>query len=161
MKPILVSACLLGLNTRYDGQEKANAEVLQLIQRHKLTAIPICPEQLAGFSTPRSACEFSNGIGIDVINGHGTLHNTDQIDVSAEFVHGATQALNVAKICQCTLALLKERSPSCGVHTVYRNKKQVAGQGVTAALFNQQAITLFSEEELNRLEQYLGNDLNH
>lgn len=157
MNTIMVSACLLGLNTRYNAEEKANTDVLDLIQRYGLTAIPICPEQLAGFSTPRPECEFSIGDGEAVLDGNGTIHNSAQSDVSRQFIYGAQQALKVAKICHCKLALLKERSPSCGVHSVYRNKEKVAGQGVTAALFSQQSLSVFSEEELTQLGQHLSN----
>ena len=68
-KPILVSACLLGLPTRYDGKSKRSEKVLDYLQREKLTPIPVCPEQLAGMTTPRDKTFFKAGDGQTVLTG--------------------------------------------------------------------------------------------
>ncbi len=58
-KPILVSACLLGLPTRYDGKAKRSQAVIDYLQKENLLPIPVCPEQLAGMTTPRAKDLFS------------------------------------------------------------------------------------------------------
>lgn len=157
MRTILVSACLLGLNTRYDGQTKTNKQVLEFLQQRQLTPIPVCPEQLAGFGTPRSACEFSQGDGVAALSGNGTLRNREGRDVSQQFISGAHQTLLIAQHSGCRFALFKERSPSCGVNSIYRCGELTAGQGVTAALLKQQGVAIYSEEDLDRLSQQLEN----
>ena len=72
-KPILVSACLLGLQTRYNGQSKRHQKVLDYLEQQGLCPIPVCPEQLAGLPTPREQSCFHNGDGIAVLNGSGRV----------------------------------------------------------------------------------------
>lgn len=148
-QPILVSACLLGLNTRYDGQSKPASHVAAYLQNHGLLAIPICPEQLAGLATPRPPCNFTAGDGQAVLDGNGILTNDSGENLTDRFVAGAKQALEIARITGCSHALLKERSPSCGVHAVYCGTTLIEGQGVTSALFLRHGIDIFSEEDLD------------
>ncbi len=147
-QPILVSACLLGLNTRFDGACKENPAVLAYLRQNDWLPIPVCPEQLAGLPTPRSRTFFRQGDGRAILNQTGRLAAEDGSDLSHAFVRGAQEALKTALITGCRKALLKERSPSCGVHQVYLGETVVAGQGVAAALLAQNGILLFSEEDL-------------
>ena len=96
---ILVSACLLGLRCRYDGHSKPNAAVLALGE--KPTLIPCCPEQLGGLPTPRSPSEWQ---GDRIVNRAGE-------DVTAEYLRGGEEAVNLARTLGCGAAVLKERSP--------------------------------------------------
>ncbi|PLX94648.1 MAG: DUF523 domain-containing protein [Desulfuromonas sp.] len=157
MTPLLVSACLLGLNTRYNAETKMNRQVLDLLKREDVLPVPVCPEQLAGFSTPRPSCQFSCGTGEQAWHGKATLHNARGEEVTEQFKMGAEQALHIAGLSHCRLALLKERSPSCATHAVHCNNALHPGMGVTAALLQQHGIQLFSEEELDKLAQILGN----
>ena len=87
--------------------------------------IPVCPEQLGGLATPRTPANLVGGDGHDVLAGRAAVIDANGLDVSAEFIRGAEQVLAIARAQNITLALLKSRSPSCGL-----------GQptGVTAAL---------------------------
>ena len=82
MRPVLVSSCLLGLKTRYDGTDNYCQAVIDYIKTNHLTPIPVCPEQLAGLATPRPKCWFSRGDGMAVLTGEGKLINQDGEDVT-------------------------------------------------------------------------------
>ncbi len=148
-EPILVSSCLLGLPTRYDGRSKTKTVVLDYLRDNNLLPIPVCPEQLAGLSTPRPATCFTCGDGAAVLDGRGEVCNSLQQRMNEQFIAGAERTLQLARLCGCTKALLKERSPSCGVHQVYLEEQIIPGLGVTAACLRRQGITLLSEEDLS------------
>lgn len=112
-KKCLVSACLVGLCTRYDGKCKADSRCLQ--QLSELHWIPVCPEQLGGLSTPRIASDLTGGDGHDVLANRASVINKNGQDVSTQFIRGAMQVLTVARAQQIEHALLKARSPSCGL----------------------------------------------
>ena len=122
---ILVSACLLGLPVRYDGLSKPCERVVSLRENHIL--IPICPEQLGGLPTPRPRAEISNG---RVVNEFGE-------DVTENFKKGAMITLKIAEVTGVELAILKSKSPSCGIGLVYDGSfsgRLVEGNGMTAEL---------------------------
>jgi uncharacterized protein YbbK (DUF523 family) len=148
LQPILVSACLLGLNTRYDGQTKQCPAVKRYLEQRQLLPIPICPEQLGGLATPRCASSFKCGDGLAVINGTGVLCTEAGQNVTTNFLTGAEQSLQIAQLTGCTAAILKQRSPSCGVNFIYLGQQIIAGQGVTTALLAQHGISIMSEEDL-------------
>ena len=145
---ILVSACLLGINCRYNSEIKAVPEVINLFHDKNLIPIPICPEQLGGLSTPRPKVSFSIGAGADVIKGSGRLTSEFGDETTSAFIHGAEQSLSVAKLTKAKTAILKERSPSCGVKSVYQNNTLINGEGVTAALLTKNGLELLSEEDI-------------
>lgn len=148
-RPILVSACLLGLNTRYDGRTKHNQAVLDYLAAHNLVPIPVCPEQLAGLPTPREETHFTAGNGEDVLEGHGEVASKTGASMNATFCKGAEEVLKIARLTGCRVALFKERSPSCGVNQIYRGGNKVAGMGVTTALMIREGFTVFSENDLS------------
>ena len=91
-QPVLVSACLLGLNTRYDGRTKTNQRVLDYLKNNDLTPIPVCPEQLGGLPTPRQQTCFSEGDGVSVLDGTGEVvtlagANENSLKVTAIFCY--------------------------------------------------------------------------
>lgn len=145
---ILVSACLLGLRTRYDGRSKLNAGVIAWLERQGLTAVPVCPEQLAGLPTPRERTRFLAGDGTAVLAGSGTVVTFSGQTMNEEFRRGAQETLRIAELTGCRRALLKERSPSCGVRQVHRGEEMVDGMGITAALLAANGIDVCSEEDL-------------
>lgn len=147
-RPVLISACLLGLKTRYDGSSKSHPKVLELLQDPQILPIPVCPEQLAGLPTPRPACSFVIGEGADILAGRGLLVDLNGQAVNAVFRKGAEATGQIARLTRCRQAILKERSPSCGVHQIIRQGQPVAGQGVTAARLHQLGLQLCSEESL-------------
>lgn len=147
-QPILISACLLGINTRYNGIPRRDERAVEFLRREGLTPVPVCPEQLGGLPTPRPACRFTDGDGAAVLDGTGCLRDESGTDVAAPFLRGAAEVLKIAREVGCRSALLKERSPSCGVRFVYRGSTLVPGQGVTSALLTRNLFRIFSEEEI-------------
>lgn len=146
MKNIVVSACLLGIACRYDGKEKKVAEVLELTKKYNL--IPVCPEQLGGLPTPRIPCEI---VGDKAINQNG-------VDYTQEYVKGAYESLKIAKIYNSHIAILKEKSPSCGCKQIYDgtfSKTLIDKKGITAKLFDDNKITVIGESELEKLKDLL------
>jgi len=147
-KLILVSACLLGLPTRYDGRAKRSQKVIDCLQEKGLLPIPVCPEQLAGLSTPREKTCFQSGSGLEVLNQSGQVVSVSGENLNDVFCRGARMVLQIGHLCNCREAILKDRSPSCGVHQVYRGEIRVPGSGVTTALLRQEGYTVFSEDDL-------------
>lgn len=148
MRPILVSSCLLGLRTRYDGTDNFCQAVVDYIETNQFIPIPVCPEQLAGLPTPRPKCWFSRGDGVTVLTGNGKLRNGDGIDVTEVFLQGAQECLKVAKLAQCKLAILQQRSPSCGSQKIYLDENLIEGVGVTTALLVKNGLKVFSDDNL-------------
>ena len=144
----LVSSCLLGLATRYDGTDNFSQAVLDYLQQHDLVPIPVCPEQLAGLPTPRPKCWFTRGDGIDVLKSCGTICNDAGQDVTKAFSRAAEETLKIADLTDSKLAILKQRSPSCGNRQIYRNGQLIKGMGVTAAKLRQVGLKVISEDEL-------------
>ncbi len=128
----LVSSCLLGLATRYDGQSKTFRACLRFLEGK--IWLPVCPEQLGGLSTPRPAADIVGGDGGAVLDGKAQVLTRDGIDVTSKFIAGAKQVLAIAKQQEICGICLKARSPSCAVH---------GQQGVTAALLARHGFTLY------------------
>jgi uncharacterized protein YbbK (DUF523 family) len=147
-EPVLVSACLLGLLTRYDGTTKRNQAVFDWLAGENLLPIPVCPEQLAGLPTPREQTLFSSGDGHAVMAGNGKVVSLSGICMNEPFLRGARETLRIAQLTGCRRALLKERSPSCGVHLIHRSGSLVVGRGVTAAVLVEAGIDVMSEADL-------------
>jgi len=144
---ILVSACLVGCRCRYDQGSKPCDAVIALIREGK--ALPVCPEQMGGLPTPRLPAEIIGGDGGDVLDGRARVVNRAGEDVTEQFLAGAREALHMAQAAGATVAVLKERSTSCGSGAVYDGTFSGAvrpGAGVTAALLRRHGLTVFSEE---------------
>ena len=136
---ILVSACLLGAACRYDGAAKVNEKVVRLLETE--TLIPVCPEQLGGLATPRTPAERQ---------GDRVITKTGE-DVTVQYQKGAEEVLKLAKLYQCSCAVLKERSPSCGCGRIYDGTFHgtlIDGDGVTAHLLKENGISVKGESEL-------------
>lgn len=140
-KKAIISACLLGVNCKYDGgnncltQEKLN----KLKEEYEL--VPVCPEAYGGLTTPRAPSERIDG---KVISKLGT-------DVTAEYERGAQAALYLAQLFGAELAILKENSPSCGSGTIYDGSFSgvlTEGDGVTAQLLKKHGITVIGESKI-------------
>lgn len=137
---ILVSACLIGLHTRYAGDGNSIDWITALAEKHAL--IPVCPEQLGGLPTPRVPCER---MGAQVLDRDGN-------DRTQAFVSGAEMALRIAQLNHCTIAILKQRSPSCGSGVIYDGTfsgTRVPGDGVAAHLLKNAGLRVFSEEDMD------------
>jgi len=138
---IMVSSCLLGVHAKYDGTF-TNKNDLLMKYSHLGKYLPVCPEQLGGLPTPRPPVEITGG---------SAINNIGQ-DVTVQFKKGAEQCMYLAAIFPVKAAILKERSPSCGVHKIYDGSFMhvvLEGKGVTAAVLNEKGIPVYSEEDLN------------
>jgi uncharacterized protein YbbK (DUF523 family) len=132
MEKILVSACLLGLKTRYDGTD-AMDERLKVLAG-KCVLIPVCPEILGGLTVPREAATIEQGDGADFWERGGRIVLKDGNDVSGSFKAGAERAAALAKFMGISRIILKEGSPSCGVGETNTSFNRTKGMGVTAFL---------------------------
>jgi len=144
---VMISACLLGLNTRYDGDHNLSKSIIEYIRAEKLTVIPICPEQLAGLPTPRGKAWFAEGDGQTIIDGHGKIIDQSGATMDQHFLAGAGMCLQIAQLNRTKRAILKQNSPSCGTAAVYHGRQKVPGMGVTAALLKKHKIRLLSEDD--------------
>lgn len=149
---ILVSACLAGIEVRYDGGHCLTDKVRMLVEEGQ--AVTVCPEVLGGLTTPREPAEIIGGNGEDVLDGKAKVIDITGKDVTENFMKGAYIALEKAKKLNATLVVLKENSPSCGSSMIYDGSftgKKTPGLGVTAALLKRHDIQVISDEKF--LEQ--------
>ena len=107
----VASACVLGVHCRYDGSSRPSPDLLARLS--EIIFIPICPEQLGGLPTPRAPCSIEGGSGADVLAGRARVVDESGADKTAEFVRGAKESAEIAKVFGATRAFLKSRSPSC------------------------------------------------
>lgn len=135
---ILISACLIGLNCKYDGGNNENSKLVELMKEKDL--VPICPEQLGGLKTPRESAERKQE---KVITKEG-------VDVTKEYQKGAEEVLKLAKKLNIKKAILKSRSPSCGIEEIYDgtfSHTLIKKDGVTAELLKKNEIEVISSDE--------------
>jgi uncharacterized protein YbbK (DUF523 family) len=150
MGMIIISACLAGINCKYDGGNNLNKKILELVKKGK--AIPLCPEQLGGLTTPREPAEC-NGDGSMVLNGKAKVITRSGRDVTDNFIKGAKEVLRLAKKLKVKKAILKARSPSCGADKIYDGSfsgRLIDGNGVLAALLKKNGIKVYNEENFVR-----------
>ena len=136
------SACLVGLNTRYDGTNALDPMVHRLFRQGKI--IPLCPEQLGGLATPRPRAEVARGSGEDVLDGKSAVFLEDGTDVTDKFLRGAVEVVKAVRELGITRFYLKARSPSCGVGGIHVKGRLVEGSGVCAAALLREGIELIS-----------------
>ena len=139
---ILISACLLGMSCRYNGEGQIIPGTDKLMEKHHL--VPICPEIYGGLSTPREPSEIKNG---RVISKSGN-------DLTEYFERGAQEILALAKLYHCKYAILKQRSPSCGYKKIYDGTfsgKIISGKGVLAELLLKNGVIIVDETEIDKL----------
>ncbi|MGR6903524.1 MULTISPECIES: DUF523 domain-containing protein [Lysinibacillus] len=144
---ILISACLAGLNVRYNGTNSLDEKIQKLVLENK--AVTVCPELMGGFSTPREPAEIVGGNGQDVLDGNATVVESSGQDVTDLYLKGAYATLQKALEVGATHVILKEYSPSCGSAKIYNGKfngTKRAGEGVTTALLRRNNIIVLSEE---------------
>lgn len=135
---ILVSACLLGENCKYNGGNNLRQQVLAMGQEHEL--IPVCPEVAAGLGIPRIPIEIRDG---EVVRSDG---------VSVDDAIRAAVSDILAKLPQdIELCVLKARSPTCGVHQIYDGSftgTLTDGMGVLARALKDAGYRVVDDEEL-------------
>lgn len=141
---ILVSACLVGINSKYNGGKNYDEKISKLVRDGK--AIPMCPEQLGGLSTPRIPAEIRN------IDGKRYVINANGEDVTKEFKKGAEEVVDFVKRMKIDKAILKSKSPSCGIDKIYDGNfcgKLVKGNGVLVNLLIGAGVEVISSDEFN------------
>lgn len=138
-EPVLVSACLLGRPCTYKGGDNRDRVLEEQLRRDGLEAVPFCPEESGGLSTPRPAANLTAPAG-DVLDGEGCVMSIHGVDVTAEFRAGAEGALEVCRARGIRRAFLKERSPSCGCAATHIDGELVPGRGLTAELLEREGI---------------------
>lgn len=155
MHKILISACLLGENVRYDGKNSlSNSDTLQA-WKIQGRLIPLCPEVAGGLAIPRPAAEIEAGNAEAVIKGEGTIRHKEGTDVTDAFMVGAEMALALCIQHDIRIAILKEGSPSCGVNRLNDGSfsgTKIQGQGLTARLLERHGIAVFSENQIVEAE---------
>jgi len=148
----LVSACLLGIRTTFDGRSHPTPALVKLAAQGRV--IPICPEMAGGLSLPRPPAEVVGGDGHGVLDGTTRVVTSGGADVTAAFLAGAQRALATSRQHGITVAILKARSPSCGcrfIHDGTFSEALVPGVGVAAALLQRHGLTVLSEEDQDRI----------
>ena len=142
----VVSGCLAGLCCRYDGGSNPCPQVVELVEAG--LAVPVCPESLSGLPVPRPPCE-------QVLAGPEKneirVLSRDGADVTAAFERGAERALAAALASGAREAILKARSPSCGVGKVYDGSFSHTlrpGDGLWAKRLREAGFSLWTEDSL-------------
>ena len=142
MEKILISACLVGDNVKYNGGNNLSPKIDALLEKYEL--IPFCPEVEGGLSIPRTPAERKNGRVI----------NQDGDDVTDAYLRGADLAFNICLYLKIKKVILKEKSPSCGSKIIYDGSfshKEIPGMGVTAEYLKEKGIEVYSEDDIDSL----------
>ena len=151
MTKVLVSACLLGSEVRWDATSKLIDHPVLRRWIEEGRVVSVCPEMLGGLGTPRPPAEIVNNGSRHVVTNQGN-------DVTAAFREGARLAADEAAVHGIRIAILKEGSPSCGSSFIYDGtftKCRIEGEGITAELLRARGIRVFSELELDEADRYL------
>lgn len=136
---LLVSACLLGENCKYNGSNNYNEKVAAFVKGHEVVCV--CPEVMGNLPVPRIPCEICNG---RVLNKNGE-------DVTYQFETGAELALKEALKNNVDAAILKANSPSCGYGSIYEGSFSgilISGNGKFAQLLKNKGIPVYTENNL-------------
>lgn len=151
---VAVSACLLGVPCRYDGRSKQDPRVQSFVETGSFKGLPvstcsICPEVMAGLTIPHPPHEIRR-------DAKGELHVVDKMghDATAAFIKGALNACEKALKAGCTHAILKSKSPSCGVGEVYDGTftgTLVAGDGIASQMMQQAGIRVATEKDFEEV----------
>ncbi len=142
MEKILISACLTGKNTKYDGSNNYNTLIDKLLEKYDL--VPFCGEVEGGLKIPRRPCEIKNNKVI----------NDENKDMTYHYNLGAYKALNICKYLNIKIAILKENSPMCGVNHIYDgtfSHTKINGQGILTSLLIKNDIKVYNEDQIEQL----------
>lgn len=141
---IMVSACLLGDNCKYNGGNNFHKELVNFLKDYEV--IKICPEVMGGLSIPRIPAEIKNNKVI----------NQKEVDVTKEYYRGAEKTLKIAQDNNIKIAILKKHSPSCGSGYVYDgtfSHTLTKGDGITAKLLKENGIMILNEDNYNKMNE--------
>ena len=138
---ILVSACLLGRNCKYSGGNNRNEAVIRYLQDKEY--IPVCPEVEAGMPVPRPPVEIREGRVVSI----------EGKDLDAVYRRGVAKVMQVLAQEDIGLAILKAKSPTCGVHEIYDGTftgKKIPGQGLLAKALQEAGIPILDENDIEK-----------
>ena len=153
-KKILISSCLLGKNCRYNGGHSQLSE----LQEIDVEWIPVCPEESGGLGTPRPSAEMQEN-DETILNGKGEIITNKGKNVTAEFIQGAEKSLQLGLEAEVKIAVLKSKSPSCGIGKIYDGsftKTLKTGNGIFAHLCYKNDITCISSENIHQIKETLA-----
>lgn len=163
MERILISACLLGQPVRYNGTDKPSGHDPILTRwQEDGRLVPICPELVAGFATPRPPAEITEqGEGDDVLAGRARVIEATGNDVTALYLRAAERTVALAVRHGCRHAVLTDGSPSCGSSFIYDGTftgQTQPGAGATTAALRSAGIAVWSEAQIALLDAKLTAD---
>lgn len=138
--PVLVSACLLGRECRFDGRHNRDSKLEAELEARGEVAVPFCPEEHGELGTPRPAASIEAEGASRVLDGTKRVLTDAGVDVTQAFLRGALGALETCQRFGIQRAYLKERSPSCGVCQTHAAGKLIDGPGVTALVLQREGI---------------------
>jgi len=153
-KKILISACLLGKNCRYNGGHSQLTE----LEKIDVEWILVCPEELGGLGTPRPSAEMQENAET-ILNGKGKIITNKGKNVTSEFIQGAEKSLQLGLGAEVKIAVLKSKSPSCGIGKIYDGsftKKLKRGNGIFAHLCHKNDIACIPSDNIIQIKKTLA-----
>ena len=146
-KKVVISACLVGVNCKYNNGNNYNEKVVNKLLNKELVLL-VCPEII--FGVPRKKIWYQNGDGEDVINKrkNAKIINSEGKNVSLKLINSCKRICSIVKKYGIKEAILKEKSPSCGVNFVYINNELTKGCGLLTAMLKKQKVKVISEEQI-------------
>ena len=150
-KKVLISACLLGKNCRYNGGHSQLTELEEI----DVEWISVCPEESGGLGTPRPSAEMQENAET-ILNGKEKIITNKGKNVTSEFIQGAEKSLQLGLGAEVKFAVLKSNSPSCGSGKIYDGsftKSLKTGDGIFAHLCYENDIACISSDNINRIKK--------
>ena len=136
---ILVSACLLGENCKYNGGNNYSPVVTEFVMGQDV--LSICPEMMAGMGCPRTPIEIVDGV----------LMDRDGNNVDAAMQKAVADAMEFIQKEEIRCAILQSRSPTCGVNQIYDGSfsgKLISGSGIFARALKEAGYQTMDAEDL-------------
>jgi uncharacterized protein YbbK (DUF523 family) len=143
---IIISACLLGRECRYNGSHSKISTLASL----DVEFIPVCPEEAGKLGTPRPAAELTSSVKA-VMSGHGKILTEMGDDVTSQFLNGSKKELSKLKLSNAKVAILKSRSPSCGYGHVYDGSftgNLRKGNGIFSQMCEDEGVKVISSDHI-------------
>jgi uncharacterized protein YbbK (DUF523 family) len=123
-----VSACLLGERVRYDGHDKRDAWIVDVLGP-QVEWVPVCPEVEAGLGTPREPMN----LGRDATGRIVLITDRVRDDLTTTMIDFSARRADELADADLDGYVLKAGSPSCGLDVpVQGNRVPDRGRGVFA-----------------------------
>jgi len=144
---IIISACLLGRECRYNGGHSKISELDNL----DVNFISVCPEEAGKLGTPRPAAELTSSAKA-VVSGLGKILTKRSVDVTPQFLDGSKRELSKLRSSSAQIAVLKSRSPSCGYGQVYDGSftgNLRKGNGIFSQMCEDEGVKVISSDHID------------